>query len=206
MRRPVGQEGQSADRKDGGGLDHEPGEGAPKEDWFATHPFSPLRVKALALFSESEFAREGGSSAAELEAGVQTLMGLMEPSYLEGKTKASEAMRRLLFAGAVLVGNADGRMAAEEVEIFEQFFGSGAFSDDFDLEALEASLDERIGQVRGQASPARTMQVLRDLCLVARAEGHTVAEARAVLDRIAKGLGLTDGFVDRELCSELDPD
>ena len=57
--------------------------------------------------------------------------------------------RRLLFAGAVLVGNADGRMAAEEVEIFEQFFGSGAFSDDFDLEALEASLDERIGQVRG---------------------------------------------------------
>lgn len=127
MRRPVGQEGQSADRKDGGGLDHEPGEGAPKEDWFATHPFSPLRVKALALFSESEFAREGGSSAAELEAGVQTLMGL--------------------------VGNADGRMAAEEVEIFEQFFGSGAFSDDFDLEAPKRVWTNESARYAGRRVP-----------------------------------------------------
>ena len=187
-------------------LDHEPGEGAPKEDWFATHPFSPLRVKALALFDESEFAREGGTAASELETGVQALMGLMEPSYLEGRTKASEAMRRLLFAGAVLVGNADGDMASEEIEVFEQFFGSGSFSDDLDLDALEASLDERIAQVREQASPAKSMQVLRDLCLVARAEGHTDAAERAVLERIANGLGVADVFVDRELCAELEPD
>ena len=31
-------------------LDAEPGDGSPKEDWFSTHPFSPLRVKALQLF------------------------------------------------------------------------------------------------------------------------------------------------------------
>jgi Zn-dependent protease with chaperone function/tellurite resistance protein len=187
-------------------LDHEPGEGAPKEDWFATHPFSPLRVKALALFDESEFARDGGTPAAELESAVQSVMGLMEPSYLEGRTKSSEAMRRLLFAGAVLVGNADGEMAAEEVEIFEQFFGSGAFNDEFDLEALEAGLDERIAQVRAQASPAQSMQVMRDLCLIARAEGHTTPEERGVLERIAGGLGLRGEFVDQAFCSELEPD
>jgi tellurite resistance protein len=115
-------------------------------------------------------------------------------------------MRRLLFAGAVLVGNAEGEMASEEIEVFEQFFGSGSFSDDLDLEALEASLDDRIAQVREQASPAKSMQVLRDLCLVARAEGHTHAAERAVLERIANGLGMADVFVDREFCAELDPD
>ena len=187
-------------------LDHEPGEGAPKQDWFATHPFSPLRVKALVLFDASEFARNGGTRAAKFESAVQSLMGLMEPSYLEGRTQSSEAMRRLLFAGALLVGNADGVMVDEEVEIFDQFFGGGAFKDDFDLEALAASLADRIEQVRDQASPARCMQVLRDLCLVARAEGHTTTAERAVLERIATGLGLTGELVDQTLDCELTPD
>ncbi|MDH3642464.1 MAG: M48 family metalloprotease [Gammaproteobacteria bacterium] len=187
-------------------LDHEPGEGAPKEDWFATHPFSPLRVKALALFDESEFARDNGVPAAELESGVQSLMGLMEPSYLEGRTKSSEAMRRLLFAGALLVGNANGEMAAEEVEVFEKFFGSGAFNDDFDLQALEEGLDDRVEQVRTQASPAQRMQIMRDLCVVARAEGHTTREEREVLERVARGLGVSGEFVNQNFCSELDPD
>jgi len=31
-----------------------------------------------------------------LEIQVQSVMGIMEPSYLEGKTEAAEAMRRLL--------------------------------------------------------------------------------------------------------------
>jgi Zn-dependent protease with chaperone function/tellurite resistance protein len=187
-------------------LDHEPGEGAPKEDWFSTHPFSPLRVKALALFDASEFARSGGTPAAELESGVQSLMGLMEPSYLEGRTQASEAMRRLLFAGALLVGNANGEMSADEVQMFEKFFGTGAFNDDFNLDALAESLNDRIEQVREQASPAQCAQVLRDLCLVARAEGHTTTEERGLVEQIARGLGLDGVFVDRMFCTELDPD
>jgi tellurite resistance protein len=187
-------------------LDHEPGEGAPKEDWFSTHPFSPLRVKALALFDASEFSRDGGTPTVKFESSIQSLMGLMEPSYLEGRTKSSEAMRRLLFAGALLVGNANGEMGDEEVEIFEQFFGSGAFSDGLDLEALEASLDDRIEQVRAQVGAAQCMQVMRDLCLVARAEGHTTFQEREVLERIAAGLGLAGEFVDQAFCSEFDPD
>ena len=36
--------------------DAEPGPGPMREDWFSTHPFSPLRVKALELFFASELA------------------------------------------------------------------------------------------------------------------------------------------------------
>ena len=187
-------------------LDRKPGEGAPREDWFSTHPFSPLRVKALVLYHDSEFAKPAGTSAADLEAGVRELMGLMEPSYLEGRTKASEAMRRLLFAGAVLVGNADGAMAAEEVEVFERFFGSGAVQDDWNLEAIEASLEERMEQVRELASESQRMQLLRDLTLVARAEGYTTLQERGVLQRIARGLGLQPGVVEQILSADLEPD
>jgi tellurite resistance protein len=187
-------------------INQEPGEGSPREDWFSTHPFSPLRVKALVLFNESEFAVPSGAPAADLEAGVQELMGLMEPSYLEGRTDASEAMRRLLFAGAVLVGSANGAMVEEEVEVFEQFFGSGAVQEDWNIAAIEESLDDRIAQVREEASGSQCMQILRDLCLIARAEGHTTHEERAVLERIARGLGLGDDSVDRVFSTDLAPD
>ena len=187
-------------------IDQAPGEGAPQEDWFSTHPFSPLRVKAVALFQDSQFVRPDGMSAEALEEAVQQVRGLMDPSYLEGRSKAAVAMRRLLFAGTVLIGNADGEMSPEEIELFERFFGAGAYKDGFDLEALEASLAERIANVRDQASPSQAMQVLRDLCLVSRAEGHTTDSERALMLRVADGLGLAGAIVDRTLCADYDPD
>jgi uncharacterized tellurite resistance protein B-like protein len=182
-----------------------PGQGAPKEDWFATHPFSPLRVKALSLFHNSELAG-GPQSKEDLEVAIQSLMSLMEPSYLDGRTDTAESMRRLLFAGALVVVNANGDISEEEVKIFESFFGKGAFSDSLDLEALEADLDDRIDQVRELATVPQAMQVLRDLCLVARAEDHTSEVETAVLERIAKGLGVAQEFVCQSLDSTLEPD
>lgn len=186
--------------------DAEPGAGAPKEDWFSTHPFSPLRVKALTLFDQSELMRSGGISREELETGVQRLMSLMEPSYLEGQTNVAESMRRLLFAGALAVAHADGEISPSEIEIFEGFFGTGAFSESLDIDGLTASLPERIGQVKEEASATQAMQVLRDLCIVARADGHLKPAEREVLDGIAWGLGISAKFVCQTMDSDLDLD
>jgi tellurite resistance protein len=186
--------------------DAEPGAGAPKEDWFSTHPFSPLRVKALTLFDQSELVRSGGSSREELETGVQRLMSLMEPNYLEGQTNVAESMRRLLFAGALAVAHADGVVSQTEIEIFEGFFGTSSFSESLDIDSLTASLPERIEQVKEAASTTQAMQVLRDLCIVARAEGHLKPAEREVLDAIARGLGISTKFVCQTMDSDLDPD
>ncbi|NND82027.1 MAG: M48 family metallopeptidase [Gammaproteobacteria bacterium] len=86
-------------------VDQQPGQGAPQSDWFSTHPFSPLRVKALKLFEQSELYHGNGSKQ-QLELRVQSLLSLMEPSYLEAKTDTAEAMRRLLFAALVAVADA----------------------------------------------------------------------------------------------------
>ena len=182
-----------------------PGQGAPKEDWFSTHPFSPLRVKALSLFYNSELAG-GTQSKADLEVAVQGVMSLMEPSYLDGRTDTAENMRRLLFAGALVVANADGNISEEEVAIFEKFFGKGAFSDSLNLDALQSDLDDRITQVREMASTPQAMQVLRDLCLVARAEGRISQVETDVLNEIADGLGVAREFVCQSLDSEFEPD
>lgn len=186
--------------------DAKPGQGAPKEDWFSTHPFSPLRVKALKFFEDSELSGGGEKSAEELEVAVQGLMALMEPSYLEGRTDTAEIMRRLLFAGAIAVADADGNISEQEIEIFERFFGDGAYVSTLNVEKLKADLSDRIAQAKEQASEPQRMQVLRDLCLVAQAEGHTSDQERMVLDSIATGLGIPTVFVCQVLNCEFEPD
>ncbi len=182
-----------------------PGQNAPKEDWFSTHPFSPLRVKALQLFHQSTLAG-GTMSKADLEIEVQSVMSLMEPNYLDGRTETAESMRRLLFAGSLLVANADGKISTEEIAVFEKFFGKGAFKDDLDLVALAADLDSRVQQVRTLASSPQALQIMRDLCLVARVEGHSSDAGRAVLDRIADGLEITRGFICHNMDAKLEMD
>lgn len=186
--------------------DAEPGQGAPMEDWFSTHPFSPLRVKALKLYQDSVLAREGGNSTDSLETSVQTLMSLMEPSYLEGKTRVAESMRRLLFAGAIAVADATDGISKEEEKVFEQFFGEGALSEKLDLEKVKAELEERIANTRDAASHGQCTQVVRDLCIVARADGHASIEEREVIDTIAAGLGLSSTFVSCQLEGECELD
>jgi len=177
------------------------------EDWFMTHPFSPLRVKALQLFHKSELmSREGGASVNDMEAAVEGLMGLMEPSYLEAKTDTAKAMRHLLFAGALTVANADGHISEAEIKAFESFFGHYQFNESLDFEKLLEKLPVRAERVVKLTGTPKRMQILRDLCVVAKAEGEVGKPEKGILVHIAQMLELPEYFVDQSLnmASELD--
>ena len=182
--------------------DQEPGQGAPQSDWFSTHPFSPLRVKALKLFERSElYAGEG--SKADLEVGVQSILSLMEPSYLEAKTDTAEAMRRLLFAGLIAVADAHDGISAEEVEVFSKFFGKYAFSEKLHIEKIKETLEYRAREVKDKASATQGMQVLHDMCLMAKADGGVDSAERLVLEDIASYMEIPFSFLDQALdCPE----
>ncbi len=180
-----------------------PGQGAPQEDWFMTHPFSPLRVRALRLFDTSTLAKKGGTSVAELEAGVQVLMTIMEPSYLEGRTDTAESMRRLLFAAALSVANANGKISDKEIAVFEKFFGKRSFNEDLNLDRLAQDLDDRISQVKDTTTVAQRMQIVRDLCTVARADKKVSSAELKVITNIAKGLEVPEHFVHQASSMEI---
>ena len=178
--------------------DQQPGQGAPQSDWFSTHPFSPLRVKALKLFEKSELYGGEGSKA-DLELGVQSVLSLMEPSYLEAKTDTAEAMRRLLFAGLIAVADGHGGITSEELEVFAKFFGKYAFNEKLNIEKLKDTIGRRAAEVKDKASETQCMQVLHDMCVMARADGGVKAEERVVLDQVATLLGISVGFIDQAL-------
>lgn len=177
-------------------VDAEPGQGAPMQDWFSTHPFSPLRVKALQHFHDSQLMDSTGFDKRELEVKVQDVMRLMEPDYIKGKTDTNKAMRRLFVAGAIAVSNAHDGISDEEKKVFKSFF----VDDDLDIEKLDADrlkevLPKRIEATNNLASRAQRMQVVRDLCLIARAEGTVVEPELSVLREIAQGLDIPYAFV-----------
>ena len=185
-------------------FDDEPGKSAPKQDWFSTHPFSPMRVKALELFDQSELAN-GKTSKDELEVSVQGLMSLMEPSYLEGTTKTAIHMRRLLFTASICVANASDGISEDEIKVFEEFFGDGEFSG-LNVDQLVATLDDRIKTAKEMASVPKLMQVLRDLCTMARASGETTEPERDVMNSIADKLEIPRSFICQSLAHEVEPD
>ena len=186
--------------------DAEPGQGAPQEDWFMTHPFSPLRVRALRLYESSVLAKTGGTSVEELEAGVQVLMTIMEPSYLDGRTDSAENMRRLLFAAALSVANADGNISEKEIAVFEKFFGKRSFSEELNLDRLADDLKDRIALVNSSTTVAQRMQVVRDLCTVARADAKISSAELKVIKTIATDLQVPSHFADQAVALEVKMD
>jgi uncharacterized tellurite resistance protein B-like protein len=189
-------------------FDDEPGQGAPQGDWFSTHPFSPLRVKALRLFFNSELMcdKTDALDIDSLDVGVQRVMSLMEPSYLDAKTDAAIAMRHLLFAGSIVVAHASGSVSASEIEKFEQFFEKGDFSDKLNVERIEQELPSRIQRAVERSTVTQRMQVIRDLCVIAMAEGDVDDSERDVLNSIADGLQVSRTFVSQTIEQDIEPD
>jgi tellurite resistance protein len=84
--------------------------------------------------------------------------------------------------------------------------GDGAFRDTLDFERLEAELSARIEQVKAKTSVPQRIQVLRDICLVARADGRTSPKQQNMLESIAAELEIERAFVAQCLSGDLDPD
>jgi len=187
-------------------VDAEPGQGAPMQDWFSTHPFSPLRVKALQLFHQSSLMLEGGMDKAELEIGVQGMMGIMEPDYLEGRTEVAKIMRPLFIAGAMAVANARDGIGEREKTVLKEFMGESFSLDVLNIEKLIDALPKRIELVKKHASITQRMQVIRDLSVVARAEGEVTDSELLVLYSIADGLEIPRSVVTNVLSSDTDLD
>ncbi len=175
-------------------------------DYLATHPFSPLRLRAAQAFVGSEVFVEGGTPLSNLEVVVLDIMSVMEGSYLDEQTDAAAALRRLLFVSGLLVAAASHPVEPEEVAALERLLGPGAVPPGVEAYRLRAVLPSRINEVKALATPARRAALLRDLALLARADGRIQPAERALMAEVAEGLEVDPLVVDQVLegATELD--
>ena len=187
-------------------FDDQPGRGAPKQDWFSTHPFSPLRVKALKLFHESDLMTTSGIDKSTLEDKVQQFMSLMEPNYLQGKTESSRAMRDLFLAAAVVMANAYEGISKKERDTLERYLNKAYSLDTLNPDRLKEDLPRRIAEVKNRASHTQHMQVLRDLCVVVTTEQPVSDVEQDLLNHIAIELEVSVGFIIQCMESDIELD
>ena len=148
----------------------------------------------------------GDEARAELEQQTHELMAVMDPGYLKGKSEEARAMRRVLLAGGFLVAVADGEVHEAEIAALDGFLGEGTIHDRLSAEALRADLSSRLADLKSCAGAAHHQQVVRDICVVARADGHVADCERAVIEEICDLLGISPALVERLFGAELQLD
>ncbi len=166
-----------------------------RSDWFSTHPFSPLRLRAAELFSQSTLLG-GDKSIDALEAEIHELMTLMDPSYLQSKTAIAEAMRRLLFAAGIAIAASSGKITEPELKSIEELLGPGAVPTEINIEAVRETLPKRITSVNEKVPGLRRVQIVRDLCLVAGADGTVTEAEHRVIEDVARAIDVDSTHIE----------
>jgi len=193
-------------------------------DWFSTHPYSPLRIKALDLFSrsttyhsllgrnsaEARFHRLIGKSGslleeAELEREVAAIMALMDPSFLRDDTDRTPLVREFLALAGMSVALSDGTLSRGEREVLGSLVGKrGLVKSAKELleltpEAHEARLAEIAAQLRVFLTPLARGKVIEDLVAVAMADRRLELSEIESLAAAASALGVPADFVEQAL-------
>ena len=113
--------------------------------------------------------------------------------------------RNLLAALAVATAGGQ-EIDGDETAALEKLLGDGALSTRVDVAATVETLPDRVREASEHLTQARRIQVLRDVCVIARADGHTSPDERAVIDRLADQLGVPGDVVEGTLLAPNDLD
>jgi hypothetical protein len=182
-------------------------------DCFSTHPYSPVRVRALLAFARSacyRFAAGLGSDGlgdAEVDALVDAELLHMEPSYLEEKSPEADAMRRLLFLGGLSVAAAHADVSEVEERALAALLGRETVSQPnrISVEDARKELEEKLAAVKDTVPLRRRGQLVQHLTVVAAADGHVADEEIAEMERLAVLAGVDPMLIHQTLRAATQP-
>jgi Zn-dependent protease with chaperone function/uncharacterized tellurite resistance protein B-like protein len=181
------------------------------QDWFSTHPFNPMRLKALEVFTKGEpyhrlIGEEGFELTAEQVATeVAELMSIMEPTYLQDSSDVGKKARRYLLTAGYLVAGANGVVERSEVEALASIVGPQVGPDE-----IKQMLSQPMGVVRDEVaalakdlsahlSGVQRLQLVRDMVVISYADGSVDAQELDCLVWLCAGLGVDPRFIQQVL-------
>ena len=173
-------------------------------DCFDTHPYSPLRVRALLAYSRAT-AGSPTLSNEELEQLVEADLAVMEPSYLEDTSGESKQLRRALYCAGMCVAAATGDVSETEFNALRSLLGAKDVVRRESIDEIRKELDTLLAAVRETATMIHRAQLVQHATVVAAADGVVSDEEQALLDRIAAVLGVDPRVIDQTLAGAAAP-
>ncbi|MBC8071431.1 MAG: M48 family metalloprotease [Deltaproteobacteria bacterium] len=179
-------------------------------DCFCTHPYSPLRVRAVVAFSKSRTYRsltgqgEDGLTDDEVEAIIERDLAVMDPNYLEQKTDESSLMRRMLYCGGVSVAAANGTIEDSELKALRALLGADETWGPVNVEGARAELEQKFDAAL-QMSLAHRAQLVQHLTIIAAADGSVDQWELGEMSRIAWRLQVDPLVIEQTLAAAAHP-
>lgn len=181
------------------------------EDWYSTHPFSPLRIKALEVFKDSltyfnlQGKKGGKITEVEMEETIAKMMSLMEPSYLCGESEHGKLIQNFIFWGGYLVTIADGKVDDEEIKALSSIVDAQIFATNYAQcqsqteESIKKMLEEMANDMNNILSIMQKLNIIRDMCVISSSDGEIDSTEADILYGLAYLLNIKESFVDKVL-------
>jgi uncharacterized tellurite resistance protein B-like protein len=180
-------------------------------DCFSTHPYSPVRVRAVLAFAHSDRYKQltgggpGGISDGDVDAIIDRDLSLMEPSYLEEKTKHADIMKRLLYSAGLSVAASHGEVEDTEAHALAALLGSDYPVRATDVATARRDLEGRIAEAVKECSYAERCRLVQHLTIIAAADGKVQDGEIAEMYRIASALGVPPQVVAQTIAGAASP-
>lgn len=181
------------------------------EDMYSSHPFSPLRLKALEIFSKSRtyttlIGQTGGDiSEADMESTVHSFMSLVEPTCLKEGGDAGPVVNEFVFLSGFWIAAANGRVEENEMKSLASMVDPATFQagiarvSTLTPPIVQGRLTELAEKLNMSLAVVAKLNILRDLTVIAIADGSVEEAELNVLHHIADLLNIRPEFIDQTL-------
>ena len=182
-------------------------------DAFLTHPYSPVRVRALLAFSKSKTYRsltgqgENGYTDEAVQAIIERDFALMEPTYLDEQTAHSKLMRKALHHAGVLVAAANGVIVEQELEALRALLGDTLTEHikEADIATIAKEFAELAKEVSEEIDLSERARLAQHLTIIAAADGVVDDDELTEMIRISTALGVDPRIIHETLRAAEDP-
>lgn len=177
--------------------------------WMASHPFPPLRMKALLHFWSSDCAATlipgspGGEAIAAVDEEVDALLATMDPLARNEGTGRDPLIEEFLLWGGMFIAAASGGVAESELQSIRSLTGADAFEKLVGVGTAaspEVYRDRFLAVRRERRKPLSALELHRifsGLVAIARADGRVDAEEIGPLRTLAEACAVNPLFIER---------
>ena len=170
--------------------------------WQLSHPFPPLRVKAMMLFAEhvalsDRTVLQSISDVGAVDSAVQRLLAVMDPLARENETSRDPILSDFFLWGGMYIAWADGAIDEREVDKLRAIVASDRMARamaDGPPPADEClkQFQDCIASRRRKLKAGEMFRILQGLLEVAVADGEFDESEAAAITVLGKSMGLND--------------
>ena len=183
------------------------------QDWFSTHPFNPLRMKALDIFFKGKpyhqlTGQQGGQLTADQVAEqVGELMTIMEPTYLQDTSDVGKKAQRYVLTAGFLVAAANGVVEQSEVNALATILGPQCSPEEIqgimnaEPPAVKEEVETLSKDLRATMTGMQKLQLIRDMVVISIADGSLDKDELSCLIWLCQNLGVEPQFINQVLQS-----